>query len=135
MEGSFGTQLKTLRGRVKHLKQSDVAKRLNVSVASVNYWENDFNKPTMRNLKSLIALLFVERAFTSAEEIAQFWQATHVPIDEVWLGDLIKKDAPDPELALASAAYGVALLAREEQPPIDAEAMVAPKPPPASTLE
>jgi transcriptional regulator with XRE-family HTH domain len=65
MEGSFGNQLKTLRGRVKHLTQSDVARRLNVSVASVNYWENDFNKPNMRNLKSLIALLFVEGAFTT----------------------------------------------------------------------
>src|SRR5258708_14330957 len=133
MEGSFGKQLKTLRGRVKHLKQSDVAKRLNVSVASVNYWENDFNHPNMRNLKSLIALLFVERAFTSAEEIAQFWQATTVPIDEVWLADLIKKDAPDPELALASAADVVALPSQEEQPPIEAEAIVAPEQPPAST--
>src|SRR5260221_3295355 len=113
MEGSFGKQLKTLRGRVKQLKQSDVAKRLNVSVASVNYWENDFNKPNMRNLKSLISLLGVEGAFTSAEEIEQFWQATNIPIDEVWLADLIKKDAPDPELALASAADVVA----PEQPP------------------
>ena len=72
MEGSFGNQLKTLRGRVKHLKQSDVARRLGVSVASVNYWENDLNKPNMRNLKNLIALLFVEGAFTSTEEIALF---------------------------------------------------------------
>ena len=134
MEGSFGTQLKTLRGRVKQLKQSDVAKRLNVSVASVNYWENDFNKPNMRNLKSLIALLFVEGAFTSAQEIEQFWQATTVPIDEVWLADLIKKDAPDPELALASAADVVALPAQEEQPLIEAEAIVAPEQPPASTF-
>src|SRR6266849_4984379 len=134
MEGSFGKQLKTLRGRVKQLKQSDVAKRLNVSVASVNYWENDFNKPNMRNLKSLIALLFVEGAFTSAEEIEQFWQATNVPIDEVWLADLIKKDAPDPELALASAADGVALPAQEEQPPIEAEAIGAPEQPSASTF-
>src|SRR6266568_563536 len=124
MEGSFGKQLKTLRGRVKQLKQSDVAKRLNVSVASVNYWENDFNQPNMRNLKSLISLLFVEEAFTSAEEIEQFWQATNVPIDEVWLADLIKKDAPDPELALASAADVVALPSQEEQPPIEAEALV-----------
>src|SRR5215471_19777033 len=91
MEGSFGKQLKTLRGRVKQLKQSDVAKRLGVSVASVNYWENDFNKPNMRNLKSLIALLSMEGAFTSDEEIEQFWQATNVPIDEVWLAHLIKK--------------------------------------------
>src|SRR5260370_23021869 len=113
MEGSFGKQLKTLRGRVKQLKQSDVAKRLNVSVASVNYWENDFNKPNMRNLKSLISLLWVEGAFSYAEEIEQFWQATNIPIDEVWLADLIKKDAPDPELALASAADVVA----PEQPP------------------
>src|SRR5215467_5353568 len=109
MEGSFGNQLKTLRGRVKHLTQSDVAKRLNVSVASVNYWENDFNKPNMRNLKGLIALLFVEGAFTSAEEIEQFWYATTVPLDEVWLADLRRKDTPDPELVLASAADGVAL--------------------------
>src|SRR5215469_11682702 len=108
MEGSFGNQLKTLRGRVKHLKQSDVAKRLNVSVASVNYWENDFNKPNMRNLKSLISLLFVEGAFTSIEEIEQFWQATNVPIDDIWLADLIKKDVPDPGLAQASAADIVA---------------------------
>src|SRR5260221_284114 len=135
MEGSFGKQLKTLRGRVKQLKQSDVAKRLNVSVASVNYWENDFNKPNMQNLKSLIFLLFVEGAFTSAEEIEQFWQATNVPIDEVWLADLIKKDAPDPELALASAADVVALPSQEEQPPIEVEAIVAPEQPPASTLE
>jgi transcriptional regulator with XRE-family HTH domain len=134
MEGSFGKQLKTLRGRVKQLKQSDVAKRLNVSVASVNYWENDFNKPNMRNLKSLISLLFVEGAFTSAAEIEQFWQATNVPIDEVWLADLIKKDAPDPELALASAANVVALPSQEEQPPIEAEAIVAPEQPPASTF-
>jgi len=134
MEGSFGKQLKTLRGRAKQLKQSDVAKRLNVSVASVNYWENDFNKPNMRNLKSLIALLFVEGTFTSAEEIEQFWQATNVPIDEVWLADLIKKDAPDPELALASAADVVALPSQEEQPPIEAEAVVAPEQPPASTF-
>jgi len=134
MEGSFGKQLKTLRGRVKQLKQSDVAKRLDVSVVSVNYWENDFNKPNMRNLKSLIALLFVEGAFTSAEEIEQFWQATNVPIDEVWLADLITKDAPDPELALASAAKVVALPAREEQPPIEAEAIVAPEQSPASTF-
>src|SRR6266567_5817398 len=98
MEGSFGKQLKTLRGRVKQLKQSDVAKHLNVSVASVNYWENDFNQPNMRNLKSLISLLFVEGAFTSAKEIEQFWQATDVPIDEVWLADLMKKGAPGPEL-------------------------------------
>src|SRR5215472_17678975 len=103
MEGSFGNQLKMLRGRVRHLKQSDVAKRLGVSVTSVNYWENDFNKPTLRNLKSLIALLCVEGAFTCAEEIAQFWQATTVPLDEVWLAHLIKKDAPAPELALAAA--------------------------------
>ena len=134
MEGSFGKQLKTLRGRVKQLKQSDVAKRLNVSVASVNYWENDFNQPNMRNLKSLISLLFVEGAFTSAEEIEQFWQATNVPIDEVWLADLIKKDAPDPELALASAADVVALPSQEEQPPIEAEAIIAPEQPPASTF-
>src|SRR5260370_40769889 len=117
MEGSFGNQLKTLRGRVQHLKQSDVAKRLNVSVASVNYWENDFNQPTMRNLKSLIALLCVDGAFTSAEEIEQFWQATTVPIDEVWLAALIQKDAPAPELALASAAHVVALPSLEAQPP------------------
>src|SRR5215470_4663789 len=134
MEGSFGKQLKTLRGRVKQLKQSDVAKRLNVSVASVNYWENDFNQPNMRNLKSLISLLFVEGAFTSAEEIEQFWQATTVPIVEVWLADLIKKDAPDPELALASAADVVALPSQEEPPPIEAEARVAPEQSPASTF-
>src|SRR5260370_13236376 len=134
MEGSFGTQLKTLRGRVKQLKQSDVAKRLNVSVASVNYWENDFNKPTMRNLKRLSFLLFVEGAFTSAEEIEQFWHATNVPLDEVWLADLIKKDTSDPELALASAADGGALPAQAEQLPIAAEAMVAPEQPPASTF-
>ena len=134
MEGSFGKQLKTLRGRVKQLKQSDVAKRLNVSVASVNYWENDFNQPNMRNLKSLISLLFVEGAFTSAKEIEQFWQATNVPIDEVWLADLIKKDAPDPELALASAADVVALPSQEEQPPIEAEAIVAPEQASASTF-
>ena len=134
MEGSFGKQLKTLRGRVKQLKQSDVAKHLNVSVTSVNYWENDFNQPNMRNLKSLISLLFVEGAFTSAEEVEQFWQATNVPIDEVWLADLIKKDAPDPELALASAADVVALPSQEEQPPIEAEAIVAPEQPPASTF-
>src|SRR5258708_2603151 len=133
MEGSFGKQLKTLRGRVKQLKQSDVAKRLNVSVASVNYWENDFNKPNMRNLKSLIALLFVEGAFTSAEEIEQFWQATDVPIDEVWLADLIKKDAPDPELALASAADVVALPSQEEEPRMGGEGIVAAEQPPAST--
>ena len=84
MESSFGTQLKTLRGRVKHLKQSDVARRLTVSVTSVNYWENDFNKPTMRNLKSLIALLWAEGAFTSTAELAQFWQTTSVPLDQVW---------------------------------------------------
>jgi transcriptional regulator with XRE-family HTH domain len=134
MEGSFGKQLKTLRGRVKQLKQSDVAKRLNVSVVSVNYWENDFNKPNMRNLKSLISLLFVEGAFTSVEEIEQLWQATNVPIDDVWLADLIKKDAPDPELALASAAAVVALPSQEEQPPIEAEAIVAPEQPPASAF-
>src|SRR5215472_7471401 len=134
MEGSFGNQLKTFRGRVKQLKQSDVAKRLNVSVVIVNYWENDFNKPNMRNLKSLISLLSVEGAFTSAEEIEQFWQATNVPIDEVWLADLIKKDAPDPELALASAADVVALPSQEEQPPIEAEAIVVPEQPPASTF-
>src|SRR5215471_3943286 len=134
MEGSFGKQLKTLRGRVKQLKQSDVAKHLNVSVTSVNYWENDFNQPNMRNLKSLISLLFVEGAFTSAKEVEQFWQATNVPIDEVWLADLIKKDAPDTELALASAADVVALPSQEEQPPIEAEAIVAPEQPPASTF-
>src|SRR5215469_4944431 len=134
MEGSFGNQLKTLRGRVKQLKQSDVARRLNVSVASVNYWENDFNKPNMRNLKSLIALLSMEGAFTSAEEIEQFWQATNIPIDEVWLAHLIKKDAPDPELALASAADVDALPSQEEQPPIEAEAIVAPEQSPASTF-
>src|SRR5215472_3110618 len=134
MEGSFGKQLKTLRGRVEQLKQSDVSKRLNVSVASVNYWENDFNKPNMRNLKSLIALLFVEGAFTSAEEIAQFWQATNVPLDEVWLAELIKKDAPDPELALAAAADGGALPAQEEQPPSEALALGAPEQSPASTF-
>src|SRR6266487_4368665 len=91
MESSFGNQLKTLRGRVRQLKQSDVARRLNVSVVSVSYWENDFNKPKIGNLKSLISLLFVEGAFTSAKEIEQFWQATDVPIDEVWLADLMKK--------------------------------------------
>lgn len=127
MEGSFGKQLKTLRGRVRQLKQSDVARQLNVSVASVNYWENDFNKPNMRNLKSLISLLFVEGAFTSAAEIEQFWQATSVPLDEVWLANLIKKDAPEPELALASAVEGVALPVKEEQPPIETEAIVAPE--------
>ena len=134
MEGSFGQQLKTLRGRVKHLKQSDVAKRLNVSVASVNYWENDFNKPTMRNLKSLIALLCVEGAFTSAAEIAQFWQATPVPLDEVWLAHLIKQDVPDPELALAYAADAGALPSQEEQPPSEVEACGAPGQSPASTV-
>jgi transcriptional regulator with XRE-family HTH domain/GTPase SAR1 family protein len=101
MESSFGNQLKTLRSRVKQLKQIDVAKRLNVSFVSVSYWENDFNKPNMRNLKSLISLLFVEGAFTSAEEIERFWQATALPIDEVWLADLLKKETPDPKLSLA----------------------------------
>src|SRR5215467_1369922 len=127
MEGSFGTQLKTLRGRVKHLKQSDVARRLTISVASVNYWENDFNKPTMRNLKSLIALLWAEGAFTSAEELTQFWHATSVPLDQVWLAQLIKRDAPEPELALAAAADLAALPAQEEQPPSAAEVIVAPE--------
>src|SRR5260370_8623189 len=118
MEGSFGKQLKTLRGRVKHLKQSDVAKRLNVSVASVNYWDNDFNKPNMRNLKSLIALLFVEGAFTSAEEIEQFWQATNVPIDEVWLADLIKKYPPNPDLPLPSSPDVLPLPPHATPPPL-----------------
>src|SRR5215467_4279639 len=134
MEGSFGNQLKTLRGRVKHLTQSDVAKRLDVSVTSVNYWENDFNKPNMRNLKSLIALLCVEGAFTSAAELAQFWQTTHVPLDEVWLAHLIKQDAPAPELVLAAAADVVALPSQEEQPPSEAEARGAPEQSPASTF-
>src|SRR5439155_24634975 len=98
MESSFGKQLKTLRGRVKQLKQKDVARRLNISVVSVSYWENDLNKPNVRNLKSLIELLYVEGAFASSQEIEQFWQATDVPIDEIWLKDLLKKDMPDPEL-------------------------------------
>ncbi len=54
----FGERLKEIRAE-KHLKQTDIAKLLNVSGNTVHAWENDKQEPSMATLLKLSEILEV----------------------------------------------------------------------------
>lgn len=54
----FGEQLKEIRTE-KHLKQTDIAKILNVSGNTVRAWETDKQEPSLATLLKLSELLEV----------------------------------------------------------------------------
>ncbi len=54
----FGERLKELRTE-KHLKQTDIAKALNVSGNTVHAWEADKQEPSMATLLKLSEILDV----------------------------------------------------------------------------
>jgi len=58
----FGERLKEIRAE-KHLKQTDVAKMLNVSGNTVYAWENDRQEPSMATLLKLSEILGVSLDF------------------------------------------------------------------------
>lgn len=54
----FGERLKEIRTE-RHLKQTDIAKLLNVSANTVYAWENDKQEPSMATLIKLSEILQV----------------------------------------------------------------------------
>ena len=54
----FGERLKEIRTE-KHLKQTDIAKMLNVSGNTVHNWETDKQEPSMATLLKLCEILDV----------------------------------------------------------------------------
>lgn len=54
----FGERLKEIRTE-KHLKQTDIAKLLNVSANTVHAWETDKQEPSMTTLLKLSKILEV----------------------------------------------------------------------------
>lgn len=52
----FGLRLKRLRER-KDLSQAELARKLNVSKASINRYENNIQSPTLANAKRLAEIL------------------------------------------------------------------------------
>lgn len=62
--------LRTMRKRAL-LSQEDFAKALNVSVGTINRWENGKTKPNITAMKKIKA--FCERKSISFEEIESAW--------------------------------------------------------------